>query len=408
MEIIERLPTKEAWEAFLARKIEQDTMTRKELADLTAFVTAEEYLPVTSEMAERYVFPLPTLKEINRLSNGKKRVVYTFPRTENYILKLITFLLHEFDSQFSQNLYSFKERTGVKQAVQRISSRVDIRNCYSYKVDIHDYFNSIDVGLLMPMLKKLLINEPKTVDFFNRLLNEPRVISGNQTEERKKGVMAGLPTSGFMANLYLSDMDFWFEERNIPYIRYSDDIIVFAETAEEITEYESRIKDYLKKMNLTVNESKEVRTLPGEPMEFLGFRFEDGNIDVSHISLLKIKSKLRRKARAIYRWKNRKGVSDEKAIKVYIDFLNKKFYNNPVHEEITWCRWYFPVLTTDRSLKLIDEYAVSCIRYLKTGRYGKTNYHLRYETIKEYGYRSLVHSFWEMKRGLKHSKNQTR
>ena len=46
--------------------------------------------------------------------------------------------------------------------------------------------------------------------------------------------MAGMPLSAFFCNVYLMELDAWFEERKILYARYSDDIIVFAEREEQI------------------------------------------------------------------------------------------------------------------------------------------------------------------------------
>ncbi|MBO4766689.1 MAG: hypothetical protein J5532_05245, partial [Lachnospiraceae bacterium] len=53
-----------------------------------------------------------------------------------------------------------------------------------------------------------------------------------------------------------------------------------------------------------------------------------------------------------------------------------------------------PVITTADSLAVLDRYMVECIRYIATGRHSKANYRLRYETIKQYGFRSLVHEYW--------------
>lgn len=76
---------------------------------------------------------------------------------------------------------------------------------------------------------------------------------------RRSREKAGVPTSGFLANLYLMEMDFWFGKRGIPYIRYSDDIPVFAKSEEERTEYESVIREFFDRKKLTVNPAKEVR-----------------------------------------------------------------------------------------------------------------------------------------------------
>ena len=93
------------------------------------------------------------------------------------------------------------------------------------------------------------------------------------------------------------------------------------------------------------------------------------------------------------RWKVRKLIDAEKAARVYIKYFNRKFFENPVKSELTWCRWYFPVITTDTTLREIDHYMQECIRFLYTGKHTKRNYNLRYETIKELGYRSLVNEY---------------
>ena len=107
-----------------------------------------------------------------------------------------------------------------------------------------------------------------------------------------------------------------------------------------------------------------------------------------------MKDKMRRKARKLLRWKTRKNASNERAIRAYIKNFNKKLFDNPKNNEITWCRWYFPVITTDNSLHILDEYMIENIRYIATGKHTKANYNLRYETIKEYGFKSLVHSYY--------------
>ena len=103
---------------------------------------------------------------------------------------------------------------------------------------------------------------------------------------------------------------------------------------------------------------------------------------------------MRRKAKALVRWKNRSGACNEHAIMAFIKHFNRKFYDNPKQNEVTWCRWYFPTITTAKSLNILDEYMVSYIRYIVTGKHTKANFNLRYEKIKELGYRSLVNSYY--------------
>ena len=164
-----------------------------------------------------------------------------------------------------------------------------------------------------------------------------------------------------------------------------------ADTEEELARYRDEILTRLSEKGMTVNPKKVFYAKPGEPWDFLGITYHAGKVDVARASVEKMKGKIRRKARALYRWKVKKGASDEQTIRAYIRHFNRKFYANPNKSELTWCRWFFPVINTDESLKELDAYLIENIRFLVTGRHTKANYRLRYETIKSYGFRSLVH-----------------
>lgn len=394
IKIIDALQRDALWDEFLAYKINSVKLRKAQREDLSEYILQREYRELVERLLVSPCLGVPEMKVINKSGTTKKRIVFTFSREENYLLKMIAWLLHNYETIFSDNLYSFRSNTGVKKAIVKVSKTIDLANVYSYKVDISDYFNSVEVEPVLALVKEKLPEETWLYLLLENMLKNPYVMKDGTRHKVKKGIMAGVPVAGFLANLYLAEMDHYFEKRNVLYLRYSDDIIVFAKTEKEILSYETIIKSFLEKKNLQVNQKKEIRTLPGEKIEFLGFYFSAEEIDLSDVALRKIKKKMRRKARALYRWKMKKQVANEKVAGVYLRFLHQKFYSNPVRGEITWCRWYFPVITVDKRLKEIDAYAVSCIRYLYTGKHGKKNYNLRYEDIKEMGYKSLVHEYW--------------
>ena len=384
---------------FLNYKIARGDMRKRDQEDLTEFVVQREYLELVSRLQEGQEMSIPRIIEVNKNGVKKKRVVFSFEREENYFLKMLAYLLKEDDGLFCDNLYSFRNDTGVKKAIWKIVSNVNFYESYSYKVDINDYFNSINVDRVLEELKERLPNEKWLYGFLKRLLKNPYALKDGTKVTIKKGVMAGTPTACFLANLYLCDMDKYFMDRKVVYARYSDDIIVFSNSAESIIKYENVVKDYLNNYELKVNPAKEIKTEPGEKIEFLGFAFAGKEINVSDIAEKKIKAKIKRKARALYRWKVRKSASDERTARAFIRYLNNKFYHNAIRGEITWCRWYFPLITTDDRIRRIDEYAVQNIRYLYTGKHGKKNFDLKYESIKKMGYKSLVNNFWKYKNG---------
>ncbi len=399
MEIIQRLQDPSLWVEFMNYKISRGDMRKRDQEDLKKFVNEREYYDLVERLIQDQEMSLPRILEVNKNGVKKKRVVFSFEREENYILKMLAYLLKEYDGLFSDNLYSFRNNTGVKKAIGRILTNVNFDEAYSYKVDIHDYFNSINVDRVLVQLKERLPNEKWLFEFFKRLLKNPYALKDETRVVVKKGVMAGTPTAGFLANLYLSDMDKDFMDKKVIYARYSDDIIVFSNSEETITKYENVIKGFLHNSGLEINSAKEIKTNPGGKIDFLGFEFTGKEINVSDMAEKKIKAKIKRKAKALYRWKIRKPASNERTAKALIRYLNDKFYNNAIRGEITWCRWYFPLITSDSKLKEIDEYAVNNIRYLYTGKYGKKNYDLRYSEIQEMGYKSLVNNFWKYKSG---------
>lgn len=68
--------------------------------------------------------------------------------------------------------------------------------------------------------------------------------------------------------------------------------------------------------------------------------------------------------------------------------------HGPGSDAFTWSRWFFPNLTTAKGLAEIDACMQQYIRYAATGRHSKSNYRIRYDTLKEWGYRSLVHEYY--------------
>jgi hypothetical protein len=178
-------------------------------------------------------------------------------------------------------------------------------------------------------------------------------------------------------------------------MRYSDDIIIFTENEDELQSSINTIKKALSDNELEVNEEKEIITLPDNEWTFLGFSYNHGVIDISKVSFEKLKAKMKRKTRALARWGNKKGVDGEKVARAFIKRFNTKLYDNPVYSELTWTRWFFPIINTDKTLKQIDEYMLECVRYLATGKRTKSKYNFRYDTIKSLGYKSLVNEYYK-------------
>ncbi len=394
MGLLDNLLCHDIWLRFLEDKLSGGSLSGEEGEALFDFVENRQYLPAAEKIVSGSGdFPYPQKRLISKLG-GKKRVVYCFPAAENIVLKFIAQQLYIFDAVFSDNLYSFRKEFGVKKALGAMAG-AETAPMYFYKLDIKNYFNSIDIPLLLPVLKGTFGADRKLYSFFEKLLTADKAYFCGGLITEKRGAMAGAPFSPFLANLYLKSLDAWFYERGAVYARYSDDIIVFANSEEELSAYKEHIRACFSDMKLSVNPSKEITGTPGMPWEFLGVRYQGGEILLSQSSLEKIKGKIRRKARSLYRWKERKAASPEKAVGVMIKRMNAKFFGGEGDKELTWARWFFPLLTKADDLCAIDVYMQDWLRYIVTGRHNKANYEKApYAFLKECGYRSLTHEYF--------------
>ena len=195
------------WQEFLNYKISKDFISNKEKDAFKDFILNKKYLSICNQIISgTYSFSIPKKHLISKGNSSKKRIVYTFNDDEMLILKFISYLLYEYDYLFSPNLYSFRKNSSVKNAIRNISNIKNIQNMYGYKVDIQNYFNSIDVNILLSNLKKDILDE-KLFSLIEQILINENVSYNDNIMKEKKGVMAGTPISAFLANYYIKEID---------------------------------------------------------------------------------------------------------------------------------------------------------------------------------------------------------
>ena len=393
--ILTQLVRQETWEEFLAYRLMKGRFTWHEFDEADRFVEQEDYLHLAQGILQGEGLGIPKKKIVNKMGTGKKRVVYSFAPDEMVILKLIAFKLYDYDACFTPNCYAFRRGIKASDAIFRIRQAIGDRRMWAYKLDIHDYFNSISIDILLPMLADMLADDPQLYRFFEKMLTDNRVEYNGETILENHGVMAGVPTAPFLADVYLKEVDRYFHEAHVIYARYSDDIIMFAPDRKTLEVYISQMAEFLRRYQLEVNPDKEKIYSPDEAYEFLGFKCFAHDIDISEATKKKMKGKIRRATNSIMRWKIRNHIEPEKAMKGLINHFNRIFFENDDTESLTWSRWFFPVINKTDGLKEIDHYLQQNIRFLATGKHNKANYKTNYAQLKQLGYRSLVNEYYK-------------
>nr|MBQ8253212.1 hypothetical protein [Lachnospiraceae bacterium] len=397
--VLDRLTDETFWQQFLDDKLEKQHLRREEENKIRSYIENRTYEKM-AELIREGLFPgeYPVKKVINKEGTTKKRVVYSFGDDVSITLKFIAFHMDFMEDVLADSCYAFRKTRGVSQALQRLRRNPKVKEMYCYKADISNYFNSIDIPILLEALGPLKERDVRLYELMEKILMQDKVRYHGKLIQDEHGAMAGLPIAPFWANMYLNKVDHFFEQQGIEYYRYSDDILIFTESELQLTEQMETLRRKLQEYKLTINASKESVSHPGEAWEFLGFSYKQGEFDLSDNTKRKMKAKIKRKAEALRRWQRKKGLAPDKAAIGFIHAMNRKFYGGEGTDDFTWSRWFFPNLTLDCGLREIDSHMQEYIRYAVTGRHYKGNYRITYEQMKTWGYRNLVHEFYAYKK----------
>lgn len=393
MSYLNFIQSREAWQEFLEVEKDKDYKDERLIKLVEDIIEKEDYEKFNKTFMG--LFALPRLIKLSEYNTSKKRIVYVYPEPHRTVLKLIGYyLLKNYNDKFCRNSLAYTKGKSVRSAFTLLRKYKLKPDEIVYKNDFSDYFNSIDLDLLESKLIEFLDTNDKDLRLFiMMILRDPRVLGGKNTiKVEEKGVMAGSPIAGILANVFMHDVDQKMLENNFRYIRYADDTLIVGEDALEF------FKKEISKSGVTLNPKKQKVMTLKEGIDFLGFLYKGRTIDISEKAKAKMKSRFKRRAKWYRQWMLRKNIKKEVAIKDYIKKLNFKLYSDQ-EDSINWSRWYLPNINTTKSIKFLDGYLLDCIRYLDSGTWtkGKKFYRLSYKDIKNLGYRTLVNEYFKKK-----------
>lgn len=162
------------------------------------------------------------------------------------------------------------------------------KGCSVIRVDILAFYDQIDRAILLQRLGELVVEE-KIVALVKSSISCPIVPPGFRKDDlseyvSKDGVPQGLPTSNFLANLYLSDFDNRMKSAFGSYFRYVDDMLVVV-NEQHVGAVTSLVDKLLGEIGLTVNKNKSKAYRFDEQFEFLGYEVVSGKVRPKKASL---------------------------------------------------------------------------------------------------------------------------
>jgi Reverse transcriptase (RNA-dependent DNA polymerase) len=343
----------------------------------------------------------PTELWLNKANGGKKRV-FCYPPLDELLFRVVNRLAQPAASvAASPWCRSFLPGGGARNAFRSVLRDGDVDAKSALRLDVRNYFNSIDVLHLLEGLPEEFSTGAMGALLRASLLDARVRRAGHLVDGGPKGIMAGTPIAPMLATLYLRDLDHEVAYTGATYARYSDDILVLAAPG-EVVKLEALVRLRLGERGLEVNERKTMRAAPGDPWDFLGFRHERRTIRLAPISERKLRAKMTRLARRLLRWRERNDVDPDRVVASYIRRSNRRIYGVPTERgDFSWGTWFLPLLGAPDELRSLDHHVAREIRYAATGRrIASARRLVPYAVLIDAGYLPLVSAFWAMRDGI--------
>ena len=194
-----------------------------------------------------------------------------------------------FERRLISDSYACRSGKGSHVAVKR-AQYFARRYRFFLKIDIRRYFDSVDHEVLKNLLNRLF-KDRQLLPLLHQIIDNapPNTLSG-------KGLPIGNLTSQYFANIYLGELDHFLKEKQRikGYIRYMDDMLVFASDKSTLHHHLVVIRQFLdERLCLQLKESALLLMPVTEGIPFLGFRVWPNLVRLDRRSLRRLRRKLR-------------------------------------------------------------------------------------------------------------------
>ena len=266
---------------------------RKPGAQKVFFIWGELILKLQKNLLAGENYPWADYRQF-WVTDPKRRLISSAPFLDRVAHRAIHNVIYpRLAPLLISNSYACRENKGNGKAVRFLMKLLkDNPGSYVIKMDVKKFFNSINQYILFQKLKRTLPDDSLSGLIIGLLKSHPDLQKG-------KGLPLGNLTSQIFANFYLNDIDQRMQELTKGrYIRYMDDLLIFADTKEEMKNHLSEMKKLASREQLEFPQKKRAIYAPGTNIPFLGFLVNAGKaIPLNRnkrMMMMKLKEKVQR------------------------------------------------------------------------------------------------------------------
>ncbi|MCA9938636.1 MAG: RNA-directed DNA polymerase [Anaerolineales bacterium] len=214
----------------------------------------------------------------------KRRLISAAPFRDRVVHHALCNVIEPiFERAFIYDSYANRVGKGTHRALDR-AQQFARRFPYVLQCDLRQFFPSIDHAILRRILRRKL-TDPDVLWLIDEILGSGEGVLNEQYEMvyfagddllaplRPRGLPIGNLTSQFWANVYLNPFDHFVKRRLRckGYVRFVDDVLLFAHEKDHLWEWKAAVEEELARYRLTIHPGAQPRPVT-EGIPFLGFQ----------------------------------------------------------------------------------------------------------------------------------------
>ncbi len=215
--------------------------------------------------------PAPLRQFTIERGDGKRRVLSALSLRDKLAQRAVLTVLDPLgEALFHNDSFGYRPNRNTDMAHRRACERVACGLTWLVDADIAKFFDNIPHRPLQKTLKRH-IPDKELLRLIDLWLAEGGGSPFGFLRERR-GIAQGAVISPILCNLFLHDLDMALADKNIPFVRFADDFLLFASTEKKARAALEFVGSKLKSLGLELHPEKTRAVLSSPQVVFLGHR----------------------------------------------------------------------------------------------------------------------------------------
>lgn len=227
---------------------------------------------LAEEIKEEKYEPHPILRVSLQEKDKERSIGISCVRDRVVQQSLYLLLTPLFEPDFLECSYAYRQGKNALMAVNEVQRQLLSGKCWVMETDITHFFDNINHSLLISRIREKVYDD-RITHLVLRCL-KVNLFSGMNILEVELGVSQGSALSPLLGNIYLNPVDREMSRHGFSYLRYSDDVLVLAESKEEAESAFNTFKTALSEIGLEPKMRKTRIIHAREGFQFLGYHFD--------------------------------------------------------------------------------------------------------------------------------------